>query len=56
MRSNLVIGESSNIINCKIMVDNYIFNVFLPTLRFNFIDFSDIRPDIFYVKSKQCSF
>lgn len=56
MRANLVIGESNNLINCKIQVENYIFNVFLPTLRFNFIDFLDIRSDIFNVKSKQSSF
>ncbi|CAK83833.1 unnamed protein product (macronuclear) [Paramecium tetraurelia] len=52
----IVVDECKELINCQIQIDNQILNVLLPTSQYNFIDFLDLRAEIFQVKIKDVRF
>ncbi|CAD8113374.1 unnamed protein product [Paramecium sonneborni] len=55
-QSVIIVDECKELINCKIQIDNQFFNVFLPTSQYNFIDFVDLRPEIYQIKVKDVQF
>ncbi|CAD8082983.1 unnamed protein product [Paramecium primaurelia] len=52
----LIVDECKDIIISRIQIENQFFSVLLPTNQYNFIEFLDIRPEIFQIKIKDILF